>query len=166
MAQIAQPVMGLPHPYYAAIGEFLFRFAQLEYQLNEIIWSALQLDYKTGRTLTIGSDVKVLCQTIKTIANTRRKIWIKDPTLIQEMNSIANTATSLRERRNAIAHGSWQSTTGQPIGAILHFMKNDRILPRADKSIDDRRIASDAAKLHDLNQRAKKLIAALGGPRS
>ena len=55
----------LPSKYYPAIGEFLFRYAQLEYQMHEIIWRALDLENTEGRVLTIErigslSDLRLL----------------------------------------------------------------------------------------------------------
>src|SRR5262245_12319771 len=106
MAQIHEPVMDLPPAYYSAIGEFLFRFAQLEYQLHEIIWKAFKIGPKVGRTMTIGTDIRVLCGMIGTI--TGAKLWITNRTHIQEMNGIANGARSHSDFRNSLAHGSWQ----------------------------------------------------------
>jgi hypothetical protein len=165
MAQIDDPVMALPPAYYAAIGEFAFRFAQLEYQLHEIVWMALDLSYKAGRVLTIGTDVRVLCGMVNTITST--PTWITDKTRIQEMNSLANNARKLSGLRNRLMHGSWQGPGGNPKRARLHFMKevHERILPRYDPKLDDRYIAKKAGELGALNERAKKLIRLLDGAR-
>jgi hypothetical protein len=37
---------------YAAIGEFVFRYAQLEYQMHEIVWAVMGLEYKASRALS------------------------------------------------------------------------------------------------------------------
>ncbi len=103
MAQIDRPVMDLPHSYYPAMGEYLFRFAQLEYQLHEIVWMAFDIAYKPGRILTIGTDLKVVAAMINVIAKDSR--WIKSPTRRQEMNSLANRARSYAPLRNSIVHG-------------------------------------------------------------
>lgn len=108
MAHFDNPVMDLPLSYYSAIGEFAFRFAQLEYQLHEIVWMALDLTYKAGRVLTIGTDVRVLCGMVNTI--TTGALWVTNKTRIQEMNHIANNARKLSKLRNRLAHGSWQAS--------------------------------------------------------
>jgi len=158
MAQFHDPVMRLPEPYYAAIGEMLFRFWQLEYQMHEIVWFASGIEYKIGRILTIGTDVKVLCGQINNLAGRDR--WVRSARLRQEMNSIANNARKLAKPRNQLAHGSWQAPGRDPQKAVLHFMmeKEDRFLPRFDPKFDDTHIRSITGKLRDLNERARKLI--------
>src|SRR6185312_8320090 len=109
-AQFDHPVVDLPSQYYAAIGEFLFRFAQLEYQLHEIVWLALQLGYEQGRILTIGTDFRVLCGMIGTITHPDADTWVKKHrTIVQEMNHVAGHGRKQIALRNRLAHGSWQS---------------------------------------------------------
>lgn len=165
MAQFDDPVMALPPSYYTAIGEFAFRFAQLEYQLHEIVWMALDLGYKAGRVLTIGTDARVLCGMVNVIVS--EPIWIQDKARIQEMNSIANNARKLATLRNRLLHGSWQGPGGDPTQARLHFMKetHERILPRFDPNLDDKYIAQKAGALGALNQRARILISLLDAER-
>jgi len=160
MAHFDHPVMDLPASYYSAVGEFMFRFAQLEYQLHEIIWMAMDLGYQQGRILTIGTDFRVLSATIKTITRPDARVWVKNKTIIQEMNSIVGNGRKHYGLRNKIAHGSWQSPDGSPKNARLHFMKqeDERILPRHDKTLNDQRIHRHAGELRTLNHRAKKLI--------
>jgi len=165
MAQIDDPVMALPPAYYMAIGEFMFRFAQIEYQMHEIVWMALDLSYKAGRVLTIGTEIRVLCGMVTTIVS--EPIWIKNKYRTQEMNSIAGKARKLSTLRNRLAHGSWQGPGGDSQKARLHFMKetHERILPRYDPKLDDRYIAKKAGEVGDLNERARKLIRALDSER-
>ena len=79
MAQIDVPVMRLPSRYYRQIGEFIFRYAQLEYQLHEIVWALLALDYKAGRILTVGTDSRVLRAQIAAIL--KSTTWVGDCSL-------------------------------------------------------------------------------------
>ena len=160
MAQFYHPVMDLPPEYYPAIGEFMFRFAQLENQLHEIVWMAMDLGYQEGRILTIGTDFRVLCAQIKTITRLDARVWVKNKTLIQEMNSIAGNGRKHLDFRNKIAHGSWQSPDGGQKQAQLLFTKHEeeRILPRYDRTLDDKRIHRRAGQLRALNERARKLI--------
>ena len=165
MAQFDDPVMDLPQNYYDAIGEYMFRFAQLEYQLHEIVWMAIDLNYRSGRILTIGTDVRVLCGMIQTIRLAEIK-WISKART-QEMNSIAGHARKQIVFRNTLAHGSWQAPKGDPKHARLHFMKEQhyRILPRYDPSLDAAKIFQKAGLLRGLNHRAKKLISLLNSER-
>jgi hypothetical protein len=165
MAQDYKAVMDLPHQHYPAIGEFLFRFAQLEYQLHEIVWACLDLDFKQGRILTIGTDGKALRQMAKTITSTQR--WVKTQFLRQEVAGVVNCLKEHVNNRNAIAHGVWGSLTGQSADATLHFMKapEERMLPRHDPSIDNRKIQTWCGHLRSWNIRAKKLIEKLNDAR-
>lgn len=161
MAQFDDPVMDLPPEYYSAIGEFMFRYAQLEYQMHEIVWMAFDLGYKKGRILTIGTDARVLVGMISNIAGT--DLWIRNPTRKQEMNSVAGTARKYYVLRNRIAHGSWQAPRGDPKQARLHFMKESefRLMPRFDPTLDVGKIHKNAGALRNANLKAKRLISAL-----
>jgi hypothetical protein len=165
MAKFAHPVIDLPTQYYTAIGEFLFRFSQLEYQIHEILWSVLKLDYKSGRILTIGMDGKALTSIVKNLVNA--KLVIKDRSIIARINNLVKEMESYRDLRNAVAHGSWQSANGGSSGAMLHFMKNKgrRILPYADPLVNDASLASSSERIRALNEEAKTLAADIGGPR-
>ena len=150
----------LPRKYYPAIGEFIFRYAQLEYQMSEIIWRALKIGNKEGRVLTVGTDARVLCATINVIASENPYVTWVNKTHAQEMNSIANDARKLYTFRNLLAHGTWQHPPGKPQEVRIHFMKDAevRIMPRLRKDIDDAEIHRKSGKLRSLNVRAEKLI--------
>jgi len=165
MSQIDTVVTALPHEYCQPIGEFLFRFAQLEYQLQEVIWAALDLGPKEGRILTIGADGKALRQMAKTITGV--DLWVKTKQHKQEINMVAEALRKHSEMRNAIAHGSWQSPDGRSSGARLHFMKRseNRIVPKYKPSLDDRLIQKWASQLKSANERARKLISNLNAVR-
>ena len=85
MAREFDNALRLPTEYYAPIGEVIYRWAQLEYQMHEIIWRSLGIDNKTGRTLTIGMDARTLCGILGTLT----KRWLTHPTEKQMANSIA-----------------------------------------------------------------------------
>jgi hypothetical protein len=158
MAQIHVVAEGLPPEYYAPFGELIFRWAQLEYQMQEIIWRAMGLDNKQGRVLTIGKDARAIIQTLRTI--TLR--WTNNATDKQLACSIAHGATQVIEFRNHLAHCSWQHPPGEPDNVYLHYMKEkeERLLPKAKKHDPDE-IRAKADKLQKLNEKAAKLIARL-----
>ncbi len=60
MSRVYVNALKLPVKYYAPIGEFIFRWAQLEYQMQEIIWRSLDIDNPEGRTLTVGMGARAL----------------------------------------------------------------------------------------------------------
>ena len=53
MAKIYDLPLQLPSRYYAPIGEVIYRWALLEFQMQAIIWRAMGIDNPQGRTLTI-----------------------------------------------------------------------------------------------------------------
>ena len=148
--------MDLPAEYYTAIGEMMFRWAQLEHQMQEIIWRAMRIDNKQGRTLTVGMGSKVLCATLKTL--TRQ--WLITAKDKQRANSIAKGAGKIAEFRNYLAHGSWEFPSGGDQKNLhLIYMKETahRILPKAVKHTPEE-IRKKAGQLRQLNKRAQDLI--------
>ncbi len=142
--------------YYTPIGEVIFRWAQLEYQMQEIIWRALGIDNKQGRTLTVGMGARTLAAVLGTLT----KQWISDPTETQMTHSIAKGVRSLSDFRNQLAHGSWQYPKGgRKTDVFLHYMKetDQRILPKAVKH-EPTEIKAQAEKLRRLNEKAQDLI--------
>lgn len=163
MARFDHPAMDLMPKYYSAIGEFIFRCAQLEYQLHELIWMTTGLGYRNGRIVTIGMKNKVLRGIIGSITATGDMVQSKEH--IQLMHSLAKHARKFAKLRNRIAHGSWQSPDATEGDAHLVYMdeQEQRILPRRDESLDDVEINEKSKELRTLNLRAQKLIIELGG---
>lgn len=156
MARKYDNALHLPPEYYAPIGEVIFRWAQLEHQMQEIIWRAVGIDNKVGRTLTVGMDAR----TLSTILGTLTLKWLAHPTEKQMANSIAKGARSLANFRNHLAHGSWEYPKGgDPADVRLIYMKEteQRIRPRAKKH-GPPEIKDNADKLRRLNEKAQKLI--------
>jgi hypothetical protein len=159
MAYDAVPVMQLPASNYRAIGEFMFRYSQLEGQLHEIVWHSLRLGYKTGRIVTIGTDSKVLCGMIGTITSSR--MWITDSKLADEMSAISKIVHDFNEDRNLIAHGSWQAPASKPKGPaklVKTKKRSERILPRASGTMTAVNIRAKCKELRKANLRARKLL--------
>lgn len=159
MAYDAVPVMQLPASNYRAIGEFMFRYSQLESQLHEIVWHSLRLGYKTGRIVTIGTDSKVLCGMIGTITSSR--MWIADPKLAEEMNAISKIVHDFSEDRNLIAHGSWQApvfSPKSPAKLVKTKKRSERILPRASGAMTAANIRAKCKELRRANLRARNLL--------
>ena len=157
-------VMNLPHQYYPAIGEFMFRCAQLEMQMHEIAWRATNIDNKQGRTLTIGADSKVIRGILGTATIPGMKgAWIPDSekAIKQEINYLREHSKPFVKLRNRIAHGSWQSPVdGKHSEVQLLAVKeqDEKYYARFDPSIDDAHIHQQCKLLKALNLRAKALL--------
>ncbi|MCZ6637298.1 MAG: hypothetical protein O7C66_03790 [Alphaproteobacteria bacterium] len=125
--------------------------------MQVIIWRALELDNKKGRTLTVGMGAKPLIGIIKTI--TLR--WAVNKTEIRVIKALAAVASEVYDDRNNLAHGVWMyPENGNPNDIYLHYMKTPRayrILPKAEK-LHPRDIKSTATKIKRLNERAERLI--------
>lgn len=167
MAQDRDFVMNLPHTYYPALGEFIFRCGQLENQMHEILWRALSIDNKQGRTLTIGADIKAIRGMLTTAASDEAKNrWIpsSERNIRQEINSLVLKSKEHIELRNRIAHGAWQSPVGgAPSDIQLLFTKErgEKILAKYDPTLDDAHIHKQCTELKKLNLKAKKLLLSL-----
>ena len=159
MAQNNEVDLDLPHPYYAAIGEYIFLCSQLEYQISKIIWRAMDLDNKQGRTLTIGMKVNVLRGILTTITNTDR--WVKNKTHLQEINVIRNQCREFSKLRIHLAYGVWGYLTGgDKSNVALSYMKesNEKMLVKRDTSITDAEFHRRIGKVRAINLRAQRLI--------
>lgn len=158
MVRIDEAAVNLPHEYYPAIGEFVFRYAQLEYLLNEIVWRCMDIDNKQGRVLTIGSDISVLIGTINTVLGTPR--WVQSNHIKGEAGNILKVVKDNKALRNQLAHGSWQfPKNGSPANVFMHYMKeaDDRIVPTA-KRLTPETLHKASGKLKATIERAKRLI--------
>ncbi|MCH7888874.1 MAG: hypothetical protein IIA00_06305 [Proteobacteria bacterium] len=156
MAREFDTALTLPPEYYPPIGEFMYRWAQLEYQMQEIIWRAVGIDNRVGRTLTVGMGVKTLTAILGTL--TRR--WLAHPTEKQMADSLAKGVRSLTLFRNHLAHGSWEYPKGgDPSDIYMIYMREteQRILPTAKKH-EPPEIQKNANELRRLNEKAQKLI--------
>jgi len=77
MAVVRDFVLNLPQQYYLAIGEFMFRVGQLEVQMQEILWRAIDVDNKQGRVLTVGTAAKTIRSMLQTVvSDDARGQWI------------------------------------------------------------------------------------------
>ena len=156
MIRVYSNALKLPVKYYAPIGEFIFRWAQLEYQMHEIIWRSLGIDNPQGRTLTVGMGARVL----RGILGTLTLKWLTHPTEKQMATSIARGMRELDDFRNQLAHGSWQYPQGgRKSDVYLHYMKEtkQRIMPTAIKH-EPTEIKEKVEKLRRLNEKAQELI--------
>ena len=156
MAKLYEIPLQLPSRYYAPIGEAIYRWALLEYQMQEIIWRAMGIDNQQGRTLTIGMDARGLTRIFRTL--TQR--WAVNKTEAKMISSLAKDTSNLYDDRNYLAHGAWGYPRGGKQSDVwLSYMKasHNRILPRVEKKTP-RQITATANKIKKLNQRAERLL--------
>jgi hypothetical protein len=156
-------VMNLPHEYYPALGEFLFRSAQLENQMHNIAWVALNIEPKQGRVLTIGAGAKAVRGMLSTTASEEmRGYWIPlNSALKQGIDSIVRRSKEYTDLRNRLAHGRWEYTVGgKPEGVSLMYTKerDEKFFAKKDKSIDAAFLHRKCAEVKSLNLAAKRLL--------
>lgn len=167
MAVVRDFVLNLPHQYYLAIGEFMFRAGQLEVQMQEILWRAIDLDNRQGRVLTVGTAAKTVRAMLQTVVSDEaREQWIKKhtpkgKTIIQRICSLVHKSKEFADLRNKIAHGSWQSPVrGDKSDARLVYMRerDEKYLARTDPNLDDSYLHKKCAELRSLNMKAHELL--------
>ena len=156
MARLFDVPLKLPDRYYAPIGETLYRWALLEFQIQAVIWRALGINNKQGRILTVGMDARVLVGILRTLMRYAAANKIE----ARMMKSLADDTQNLADSRNILAHGAWMYPIGgNPSDVYLHYMKkaHERIVPFAQK-YRPRQITATATKIRKLNERAGRLI--------
>ena len=159
MIRIDEVSVNLPHEYYPAIGEFVFRFAQLEYLLHELLWRCIDIDNKQGRSLTIGADLSVVIGTLNTVTASGR--WVASQHVKGEVGNIIKVAKEFKAMRNQIAHGCWQFPKGRsPTDVWMHYIKetsDQRLMPTAKKLLPEA-LHKASGKIKATIERAKRLI--------
>lgn len=167
MATVCDFVMHLPQDYYPCLGEFMFRCSQLESQMHEVLWRAVNIGNREGRILTIGTANKALRGMLQSVTSDQMrghclsKATARERKLIQEINSLVSKSREFTELRNRMAHGSWQSPIkGRYEDVQLLFMReqNEKYLARFDRSINDSFLQKKCRDLKALNIKAQLLI--------
>src|SRR5258708_15472659 len=122
--------------FFRAIGEFIFRFSQLEYQIKSTLASYLKLRDDQFDVVVRPYDFAMLL----TVAEKTIKLDF-DAEFHPDLKSFFNKCRKLnQEVRVVVAHGSW--TTGgaryasrQSFEAKMHFEKPDKLLKAATDAI-------------------------------
>jgi hypothetical protein len=145
------------------IGDIITRWGYLQFQLGVIIRVALRLKKATGRVLTIGMEVGVLCGVLRTISKTDR--WIKDKTIRAQIKTLANDVQNAVENRNNYAHGVFGAYTDespQRFARLLVRQAEHRVNPEWEVITPDslKEIALEArglwARAQELTDKLKK----------
>jgi len=126
--------------HYSAIGEFVFRFSQLEYMIKSTLASYLKLRDDQFDVIVGPYDFAMLC----TVAEKTVKLDF-DAEYHPALKSFSNRCRKLnQEVRVVVAHGSWSSggvryASRQSLEAKMHFEKPENLL----------KAAADARRLMD-----------------
>ena len=118
--------------FFRAIGEFIFRFSQLEYQIKSTLASYLKLRDDQFDVVVGPYDFAMLC----TVAEKTIKLDF-EAEYHPALKSFFNRCRKLnQEARVVVAHGSW-STGGaryasrQSLEAKMHFEKPENLVKAA-----------------------------------
>lgn len=168
MPTVCDFVMHLPNEYYAPLGEFMFRCSQLEMQMHEILWRAIDIDNKQGRVLTIGAGAQTIRGMLSTVtSDALQGRWLSrnkekiERTIIQEVDSLIGKSREYTELRNRLAHGSWQAPIdGEYENVRLLFMKqqDEKYYARSDPKINAQFLHDQCREVRSLNIKAQLLI--------
>ncbi|MDX6463050.1 MAG: hypothetical protein QOE55_6747 [Acidobacteriaceae bacterium] len=126
--------------FYRAIGEFIFRFSQLEYLIKSALASYLKLRDDQFDVIVGPYDFAMLC----TVAEKTIKLDF-DAEFHPALKSFFNKCRKLnQEVRVVVAHGSWTTegaryASRQSLEARMHFEKPDKLV----------KAAADAKRLMD-----------------
>lgn len=142
------PIDEIPQAILAGIGEVVARWGYLQFQLGVIIREISSLPKDTGRVLTVGPDLSVLCNIIRTF--TASNHWIKDEKIRADLKNLADDVREKSSDRNDYAHGVFGfGENPNEFVRLLMKQPKHRIKPASEplKVEDLKRIADDARNL-------------------
>lgn len=154
------PIDEIPPDTFAEIGKIVAWWGYLQFQLGAIIREISNLPKDTGRVLTVGPDLSVLCNIIRTF--TKSDHWIKDENIRADLEKLAKDVRDKSSDRNDYAHGVFGY--GENPNEFVRFLMKQpehRIKPYAEPlKVDDlKKIANDARGLwiraQDITERLK-----------
>ena len=119
----------LPPEILAGIGRIVAWWGYLQFQLGVIIREATKLRKETGRVLTVGPEIGVLCNIIRTI--TFSDYWIKDDAIRSDLQKLGEDVRKKSDNRNDYAHGVFGYKGDNPKVFVRHLMRlpSHRIVP-------------------------------------
>lgn len=122
--------------FYRAIGEFVFKFSELEYYMKTVLASYLKLSDDQFDVVVGPYDFAMLC----TVAEKTIKLDF-DEEFHLPLKSFFNRCRALNDLRVVVAHGSW-STRGarhasrRSLEAKMHFEKPANLAKAAAEAKD------------------------------
>lgn len=152
----------MPQEIFAGIGEIIVRWSYIEFQLGVLIREGFNISRATGRALTTGMDIKVLCGVIRTLIAADE--WIKDETLRAELAVLVRDVEDKKIDRHDYAHGVFGFTreANGPLvfGRYLLKEKRHRIKPDVVQ-VTPESLKIIAEEARDLGIRAQDLTVKL-----
>ena len=123
----------LPSEFLEAIGEIIVRWGRLQWQLSNLLIVGFDIPKDTGRALTIGMEIGVLCGTVRTL--TFNDTWINDKELRGHIQCLADDIRAKSCDRNNYAHGVFGFDIDEPnsFARYLFSAKEHRISPSSEK---------------------------------
>ena len=113
-------VSELPAKLLAGIGEIVARWGYLEFQLGVVVREIAGMPKGTGRVVTIGLGLGVLCRMVSNFSSTDH--WIKDKKLREDLAKLAKDIRKCAPHRNEYAHGVFG--TSQVMGGSKKFVRH------------------------------------------
>jgi len=155
-----QPVVDLPAPYCACVGEIAARWNWLEHQLGVLIREGFDLDKQEGRVLVNGMPLRVKTPILRVLALK----WITDPVLRDDLRRFAADCQKQNDPRDEYVHGLWVHPAMDPQQIGLMARKSGDNAAHAEfrpvQLADMQKIAAD---LKALQERAEKLTSRMKG---
>lgn len=144
------------------IGQLIAAWGYLQFQLGVIIRVALKLKKDTGRVLTVGMEINVLCGVLRTISKTDH--WIKHAGMREAIKKLVKDVQNAVENRNNYAHGVFGYTNETPrrFARLLMKLAQHRVNPEWDVITPDG-LAELAIEAENLVVRAQLITIQLKG---
>ena len=136
----------LPADILSGIGLIIGWWGYLQFQLGVIIRKAMKLQDDTGRVLTYGPDLSVLCNIIDTVTHSDH--WIKDKGIRDDLKKLIKDVRDNSEKRNDYAHGMFGYDEKKNV-FIRHLLKTPahRVTPGTEEmTVDSLGEVSDEAR--------------------
>ncbi len=122
----------LPDEISSYIGQIIYRWSKIQLGLTQLITFGFDIPIDTGRALTIGMEMNVLCGVLRTLSLGR---WIKNESLRKEIQKLAKDIKNKSEARNSFAHCVFVTDVRNPksLEKYLTHKSEHRIIPLLEK---------------------------------
>lgn len=155
---VPSPVVAhkLPPKHYAAVGALVTDWAHLEFGIERLIWSLLNIRHREGRALTTGMQARPKLDLLRILG----KHYAPTEKIADNITELCDEAGALAAKRNDVAHGIWVHPQGNK--RLLHLVKvtgnpENRLQPKHFR-YTDRTVAKLAKKIRTLRFDASYLL--------
>lgn len=102
----------LPSELLVVLGEIIFRWGRLQWQLANMLVVGFEVPKDTGLVLTSTMDIGFLCDTLRAL--TYNECWVSDEPLREEIRRLAGDVKNKASVRNNYAHGVFGYDLDEP----------------------------------------------------